>query len=282
MEEGEVGMSDSVNNVRNITLRASKGHYLLAHEAEEARRRRIEEKRQRRKQELQEQQEIEWKAFQDATRRCLKDAHLITTMEELQFRETLHSKYSEICKAHEEEMEAYTERVVSDEARRPMTLSPLLTLTRAREKCLASARLYGEAAKMQALFSQLEECEHKAAEEHKQQMVERRVREKWQEIKKRSFSSYQKVFFAQQLKHLQSAERMRAIEANLRHKASEMAVSHHNQRQALHLPLLDIRSSSKAHQLRSSRGSQLKQKVNGDHYYVPSLCDMYGSSLEHE
>ncbi|EKF32343.1 hypothetical protein MOQ_003805 [Trypanosoma cruzi marinkellei] len=282
MEGGEVGMSDSVNSGRNITLLASKGYYLLAHEAKEARRRRIEEKRQRRQQEIQEQQEIEWKAFQDARKRCLEDAHLINTMEELRFRETLHSKYSERCKAHEEEMEAYTARVVSDEARRPMTLSPLLTMTRAREKCLASARSYDEAAKMQALFSRLEEYEHQTAEEQKRQVVEGKIREKWKEIDKRSLSSYQKVFFEQQLKQLQSAEKMRAIEANLRHKASEMAVSHYNQRQALHLPLLDIRSSSKAHKLRGSRGSQLKQKVNGDHYYVPSLCDMYGMFLEHE
>ncbi|RNF06569.1 uncharacterized protein Tco025E_07541 [Trypanosoma conorhini] len=275
-------MRDSVSSRRKITLLASKGHYAQAQEADEARQRRIEEERRRRQQELKVQQEIEWKAFQDARECCRKDTRLCAAMEEIRLKEALHSRYSELCRAHEEEMQAYSARVEAEEAHRSVTLAPAYMETQAKASRLAAAGRYAEAARLKAMTSYLEGDAHNAAEENKRQLVEGKLREKQKELEKRSLASYRNVLVAQLWAQQGLSEKKRAVEANWQHKASEMAVSHYNQRRALHLPLLDTRGCSKTEQLRVSRGTQLKQKVNGDHYYVPSLCNLYGGLLERE
>ncbi|ESL10884.1 hypothetical protein TRSC58_01375 [Trypanosoma rangeli SC58] len=278
---GEAGMLDGASSSRNTAFLASKGHYAPAQEADEARRRRMEEERRRRQQELQVQQEIEWKSFQDARERCRKDAHLSATMDKIQFRGALHSNYSKLCKAHEEEMQAYSTRIEAEEARRSVRLAPAYGNTQVKASRLAGTGLYAGPARLRVMTSCLEEDGHNAATENKRQLVGWKLREKQKELDTRSLASYRNVVDAQLMGQRRSGEERRAVEANLQHKASEMAVSHYNDRRALYLPLLSTRSS-KTQQLRVSRGTQLKQRVNGDHYYVPSLCNLYGNLLEQE
>ncbi|RNF01460.1 hypothetical protein TraAM80_07001 [Trypanosoma rangeli] len=277
---GETGMLDGASSSRNTAFLASEGHYASAQEADEARRRQMEEERRRRQQELHVQQEIEWKSFQDARERCRKDAHLSAMMDKIQFRGALHSNYSRLCKAHEEEMQAYLTRIEAEQARRSVRLAPTYRETQANASRLTGTGLYAEPAQLKAMTLCLEGDVHNATAENNRQLVGWKLREKQKELETRSLASYRNVFDAQLLGQRRSGEKRRAVEANLQHKASEMAVSHYNERRALYLPLLSTRNSSKTQQLRVSRGTQLMQRVNGDHYYVPSLCNLYGSLLE--
>ncbi|KEG10576.1 hypothetical protein DQ04_03551070 [Trypanosoma grayi] len=275
-------MPGGVNCRRDITLLASKGCYGLAREAEEARQRHIAESKIARRQELLKQHEIQWKAFQEAKNCRLEDARVAITLGELQAKEALHRKYSAACEAHDEEMEAYLLQVTCDEARRPVTLSPLVPMLRTTEKRLASVGRYAEAAHAQAVGDDVEKYEREAAQERQIQVMERKLREKQKELGRRSASSYRKVLVAQQLNSQRAVVEMQAVEANLQHKAMGMAVTHKHQRRALELPLLESRAFTKAEALRAARGTQLKRAVHGDHYHVPSLCTMYGGLLDHD
>lgn len=273
-------MQNAADSRRNIALLASKGNYALALAIKNARQRRIAEEKKERQQQLQEKQEIEWKAFQEAKSCCLENARFSATMAELQCKEALHRKYSDMCEAHKEEMEAYKVRVEADEARRPAVLPRLVTLLRGKESCLASARLYDEALRVRTMIDDLMQGEPEGDDERKQRVLERRLLGKRKDLEVRNLSAYRKVLVTQQLNHQQLARKAGVAEANLRHKADEMAVTHHNQRRALHMPLLDCRLSSSVLLPKASRGTQLRKKVQGDHYYVPSLSAMYGSVFE--
>ncbi|ORC84723.1 uncharacterized protein TM35_000421810 [Trypanosoma theileri] len=228
---------------------------------------------------MEERQDVEWAAFRAARDRRREQARLAAALAELRRREGLHRKYDEASKAHEEELAAYTVRVESQVARQPMTLSTRLTSLRSTERILMSTGHYEEAAEAHAMFNLLEQSEREAAEERKRQIVENKLLAKQRELNRRDLSSYRKVLIAQQLNSMHEDAKIRTVEKNLQHKATEMAMTHYDQRRALNLPFLVPRVFDKTNQLKAARGTQLKKLVNGDHYYVPSLCSVYEGFL---
>ncbi|KAH9597383.1 hypothetical protein LSM04_002270 [Trypanosoma melophagium] len=231
---------------------------------------------------LEKQQDVEWTAFRAARVRRREQARLAAALAELRHLEDLHRKYNEACKAHKEELAAYTMQVESEVARRPMPLSTRLTTLRSTERRLLSAGRYEEAAEAYAMFNLLKRSEREATEERKRKIVENKLLAKEHELNRRDLSSCRKVLMAQQVNSMHANAKVRAVEVNLQHKATEMAMTHYNQRRALNLPLLAPRAFDKTHQLKAARGTQLKKLVYGDHYYVPSLCSMYEGFLDQE
>lgn len=271
-----------IDSRRNISLLASKGHYTLAQEAMNARLRSIAAKKKMREQQLLEEQEIEWEAFQKARDCHMGNAIFSAAMKELRCKEELHGKYSNMCLAHDEEMDTYKRRVEADEARRAVVLPRIVCVLRSREKRLANAGLYIDALRVHDVVEDLTQKEMSADDERRRERVAKRLLGRQKELDARSISSYKNVQTAQQLNCMKLKEEVELTEAKLRHRANEMAATHLNQRRALNTPLFDSRETKKVQDLKASRGTQLQKKICGDHYHIPSLSRLYGDLLNQE
>ncbi|KAH8608239.1 hypothetical protein ERJ75_001339900 [Trypanosoma vivax] len=228
---------------------------------------------------LKAQHELEWKYFDDCRRHRLRKMHATNAENSFRLMDTLSRAYSGICSAHKEEAKAHMLLVRKEEMRRPLVLSPLAATVRAIQERLEPDKQYKNGDALRRLFDTLRQSEEEVAAELKEKLIERKIRGKRREHDTKKAFARRKVAIIEQLAAQQEEMQARATKANLQHKEEQMAAAHRKQLLCHQFPSLRAGAFSKTQGLMAERGTQLKKQQYGDHYHVPSLCEMYGRYL---
>lgn len=230
---------------------------------------------------LAEEQAGQWNAFRQAKQRYAERECAAAVEQQQRLEELLEQKYQDDLVAHSEELEAFATREEKVIKRRPVTLSHQTVNLLREERALTLQQRFHDAAQTRDLAARQEAAEICAAQEHKQHLLRTKVATREEMYKKKELAAVKQLQARLLVHELQIMRRLDCTDAKLDRMEAGMGAAHAKERRTL-LQLGCIPTESRAQTSRARRGTLLKERVQGDSYTIPSLCDRYGCLLDGE
>lgn len=270
-----------ISSRRQVEKLVSMGKYL---EAEQTLRRNRDIKAMRKlelQKQLEEEQSIQWQAFSRAKSQYFMNANIATAANQETKALALHRKNMDDRLAHEEELESFATREGTVVMRRPVALSQQVVRMRRQERQLGLQGRYAEADRIREAAARLEAAERKTAMAENQRLLRDKVAAREKLLKEKEHISYKNSRAKMLLEQFQADRSMLCTTATLAHMEADMSSMHAKQRRDLQ-KLGYVPHISDAQLCKARRGTMLQDRVFGDKYAVPSLCDLYGPLLDLE
>lgn len=226
---------------------------------------------------LEEEQAFQWQSFNKAKQQFNIDVQLEAISRKEAKRKQLKRRQREDRIAHQDEIDAFAERLTSIIMRRPVPVYLPCVELRRDEKRLASQNKFLEAAATADAAKKMEEEVLRKTISEKQKIIEAEIKKREEENREKELTALKNCRAKLLLEENKARVESECAKARLQHMAADMSAAHERQRRELrhfgYVPNISMAQHSKA-----SRGTSLAERVMGDR--LPSLTQMYGHFLE--
>lgn len=234
---------------------------------------------ERRRAQLEEEQSLQRRLFEKSERELHR-----RTRGELQERRARRQAYAtalreEGAAGREEELELFAVREATQLSRRPLVYSTRKMNVEGEARDLAAGHRFFEAAVMQDVASRMETVEAMQALSAKTAQLERSIEAKAARCRQKDYTVQRSVEAHHRRQELQEQEDIRREEARLAHMRRDMQAAHERQWALLQQHGYVKGAASKTLEAKAHRGTLLERRVVGEQFQPPSLCDLYGASL---